>query len=33
MPLMQAIKAWAESHVPEVLAARAGYDGQRATAP
>ncbi|MDH6705867.1 DNA-binding HxlR family transcriptional regulator [Kitasatospora sp. MAA19] len=26
LPLVQAIKAWAESHLPEVLAARADYD-------
>ncbi|SOB78851.1 winged helix-turn-helix transcriptional regulator [Streptomyces sp. 1331.2] len=27
LPLMQAIKAWAESHMPQVLAARAAHDG------
>lgn len=32
LPLMQAIKAWAESHMPEILAARADYDGQHTAA-
>ncbi|WP_406194232.1 helix-turn-helix transcriptional regulator [Kitasatospora sp. NBC_01560] len=30
LPLMQAIKAWAEQNMPEVLAARDGYDGRSA---
>ncbi|MVU77863.1 ArsR family transcriptional regulator [Nocardia sp. ET3-3] len=26
LPVMQAIKSWAETHIEDVLAARAGYD-------
>ncbi len=29
LPLMRAIKAWAEQNMDEVLAARAGYDADR----
>ncbi|MFF2747444.1 winged helix-turn-helix transcriptional regulator [Kitasatospora sp. NPDC058048] len=29
LPLMQQIKAWAECHMPQVLAARAAYDDGR----
>ncbi|MFE7526372.1 winged helix-turn-helix transcriptional regulator [Kitasatospora sp. NPDC057542] len=29
LPLVQQIKAWAECHMPQVLAARAAYDDGR----
>ncbi|MEU9048653.1 MULTISPECIES: helix-turn-helix domain-containing protein [unclassified Kitasatospora] len=31
LPLMQSIKTWAESHMPQVLQARAAYDDGRGT--
>ena len=30
LPVQQAIKAWAETHIEEVRSARAEYDGERA---